>query len=89
MQPTLRRIELPVADVPQVHLPQLRIGFSHALQDADGANPKQHGQPDTPQRAQTETQGGGDERSAQNQLAVTPKQLIGSVYGGVNDDTSR
>jgi hypothetical protein len=70
-------------------LPQLRIGFSHALQSAYGPNPKQRSHYNSPPRSQAETQRGSDEHRTQHQFAIPAKQLVGPVDGGVYDDAAR
>jgi hypothetical protein len=51
-----RWIEWPIPYVPQVNLPEHRIGLAHPLQHGNCSNPKRDRQTDSPQSSQTERQ---------------------------------
>jgi len=70
--------------VAHVNLPQQRIGFSHALQDTYGTDPKHHRQADAPPGTQAEPQSGGRERRDQYQFPIPAQQLVWAVDGRVD-----
>jgi len=84
MQPALSWVKLSVTDVPEVYLSQQGIGFSHALQDPYGTDPKHHRQADAPPGTQAEAQGGSREGGDQDQFPIRTQQLVGPVDGRVN-----
>src|ERR1035438_5788796 len=88
-QPAFCRIEGLVPDVPNINLPEQRIGFPHALKHSRCSDPECNAQADSPPAPQTEREADGSEHRDEHQFPISAENLIRSVCRLVDYDFSR
>src|SRR5260370_21312032 len=87
-QTALGGIKRSIPDVPDVDLPEQRIGLPHALKDGHCSDPERNAQADSPPAPQTECETDSGEHGNQHQFPIPAKDLVWSVCRLVDHDLS-